>query len=66
MPPFYLKLEFLSQIAVRFDVCTIGKWIMRKGFISDVGLGRNTSHVDLIIGEDVSPIGWALPPNISL
>ena len=26
----------------------------------------NTSHVDLIIGEDASPIGWALPPNVSL
>ena len=26
----------------------------------------NTSHVDLIIGEDASPIGWDLPPNVSL
>ena len=53
MPPFYLKLEFLSQIAVRFDVGTIGKWIIgtssrwEKGFISDVDVGRNTSHVHL-------------------
>ena len=82
MPPFYLKLEFLSQIAVRFDVGTIGKWIIgtisrwEKVLSLMLMLGEiplmfilgvlNTSHVDLIIGEDASPIGWALPPNVSL
>ena len=63
MPPFYLKLEFLSQIAVRFDVGTIGKWIIgtisrwEKVLSLMLMLGEiplmfilgvlNTSHVDL-------------------